>query len=249
MGDGHTQHSLRGTFGLGLCIALFSSVTTFILLLVFLVKPWFGVIVVSHDAGPSLNDAFNFAGVVITILAFVSAFYILLLAIDAFKISAMVYKNEDTINGNAQKIENVITPKLTEVEKRISAEEERLGKLDTDSTLASAIFAEMYHRSEDSRALFDVISGLSRACELGLDAKPDVARNYIKSVRDELSELTARDLGRQSRTLIQAQTFSNAVEADPMAIDTALEEVRTLAESGDAQAAEILAKFHSKRRT
>lgn len=52
-------------------------------------------------------DALSFAGVMITIIAFVSAFYVLLLAIDAFKISSDVAKNTEYIEKNLADIKNL----------------------------------------------------------------------------------------------------------------------------------------------
>lgn len=194
----------------------------------------------------TFSETLNFAGIMVTVLAFVSAFYILLLAVDAFKISSDVSKNAYSIRENHGLLENLRT--------RIEMEEERLALLKADASLSSDIFRELNSAADDTAEFLRLLDRSSRALELAAssqgDPNPDIVRRiseHAKAIRSKVPGLSERNTARQARISVLSQMASEPAYIDDLALKRALFILRAEADLGEEASQGILSRYRSKR--
>lgn len=201
------------------------------------------------DKSFAYSEALSFAGVLVTILAFVSAFYILLLAIDAFKISSDVAKNAYSIRENGMLAKGLQTD-ISQLQKRIEIEEDRLAQLRSDASLSSDIFRELNGAADETADLLRLLDRTSRALELSASDRsnkdPTVLHRLSKhavAIRLKVPSLSERNASRQARITILSQLVSEPTEADQSIIGRAEFLLRAEASSGDLVAISLLEKY------
>ncbi|MEP1934968.1 MAG: hypothetical protein ABJJ37_27150 [Roseibium sp.] len=196
-------------------------------------------------------EALSFAGVMVTILAFVSGFYILLLAIDAFKISSDVSKNSESIRENLELVASIKSG-ISSIKERIDSEEKRLELLRSDASLSSDIFRELNSAADDTTDLLHLLDRTSRALELSaesqFDSSGNVSRKLVKhaeAIRNKLPLLSDRNSSRQARIMLLGRLASEPIEIDAKALERAYFSLSAHAEQGDVLAKSLLEKYNS----
>lgn len=97
-------------------------------------------VVETGASGLSPIDAFGYAGALVTVMAFVAAFAIVLMTIDALHISSTVHQNARQVGDNQER--------LKEIEKGLTASEDSLVKIRSFLTVLE-VFVEEIDRSSD----------------------------------------------------------------------------------------------------
>lgn len=200
---------------------------------------------------PSMVDALSFAGVMITIIAFVSAFYVLLLAIDAFKISSDVAKNTEYIEKNLADIKN-LKKEINDAEYKIINMKDDYDLIQKDIHISSDILQELNESSTETDKLVLLIDRITRSLEFITNAtKHDqershvIASKYALSVRSKLPEFSKRNMLRQARITILSQLVSDPSIVDRRTLNRAVVLMREEANNGDQAAKRLIEKIES----
>lgn len=211
----------------------------------------------AESANPaySFSEGIGFAGVLITILAFISAFYILLLAIDAFKISADVAKNADSIKSNMEMAES-LKEQISALSARVADEEERLALLRADAVLSSDIFREINESSDDTSEVLRLLDRIGRALELSakahIDPDEEVVRRilaYATGMKSKIPPLIENNVARQARISVLSQLVSEPVATEDRVLQRALFLLREEAGAGDASAKSLIERFEAVKKS
>lgn len=140
------------------------------------------VVDTSSNAGLSPIDVFGYAGVLVTILAFVAAFAIVLMTIDALAISTTVKSNSEQVNQNLSKLQSLRAG--------LAEAESKLGKVQVYLHVLEKFSDEMNRSSELDDDVYFVLEVLAGNIE--------VADQIKKKILD------SRQMSRHRRTRLNA---------------------------------------------
>lgn len=184
----------------------------------------------------NISEALNFAGVMITIMAFVSAFYILVIAIDTFKISSDITENRKYIEANSSRLVN-FESRLSEDEQRLETLRFEAIKLRADAQLTADIIQEISAIDEDARKNLRRIERLHSALSLICDivagegqGKVNAARAYTVKAGERLSELIDSNDHRRARVVLLSQMVGGDLPSGVRVLDYHVQAVRAEAE-------------------
>ncbi len=190
----------------------------------------------------NLSETLNFAGVMITILAFVSAFYILVVAIDAFKISSDIAENRQFIDDNNSRLDK-LEHSLGQEERRLQVLQDQATDLRNEAQLSADILHELNTAEEDTRKMLRRFerthSALAAICDsLETNDAEDLARAkaYTSMVGDQLSELIDDNEHRRARIVLLASMVSGDLPGLACVEDHHIQALRSEAEGGGPQA-------------
>ena len=153
------------SFALGVAVAIF------------MITVWPGVHI-HHENTVTAWEMFSFAGILVTVIAFLSAFFILFMAIDAFAVSRAIDRNRKSVGQNSKMI-RTHTDQITEIKTKfagLSNELEKSGLILTVNRMFVLEKAALYETIEDLKSRVNVV-----AREQGvLDEVKEISSSYVE---------------------------------------------------------------------
>ena len=258
--DGVVNNSLRPDRGLRFAISSGRSLVVIISAMVggiigcFIFLWWWQSVAIFPHAPVHVSEALNFAGVMITILAFVSTFYILVVAIDAFKISSDIAENRKFIDDNRVRLED-FENRLRAEEKRLADLQREAGALRNEAQLSADILQELNTAEEDTRKILRRFerthSALDALCDFAADGNLKSAKKakaYTEKLGEQLSGLIDDNDHRRARIVLLASMVAGDLPSGVHVRDFHVQAVRAEA-AGDGlhaqRAAAVLAKYNT----
>lgn len=182
-----------------------------------------GSCIVDTGGGDKLSpiDVFGYAGVLVTVLAFVAAFAIVLMTIDALAVSTTVKNNSEQVNKNLEKLESL--------KQGLSDATAKLGNIQKYLRVLESFSDELNRSSELDDDIYFVLEVIHGKIDLGDKIKSKI--------------LESRQLSRHRRTRLNALrevSLHLAGQSSAQGISQVYPELIAAYRSGDKNTGEIL---------